>query len=344
MKLYGFIKPYDNYSFSIPIYSDNNYFYFHKLKYNLRVEAFEMVKNISHSICKTNNYLEIEKGDFGAIVFIGSNKKPLIDYANQIALKIRKKYSQEIIQRPNLINEINDLNRRITYRDLSHITSFNDLYINKTYSVLEAATLVKKTSYKELDASVNIDVRLSSNLREVNRKLKGAIFLPHGTGKEVRVLALVNEAKQDEAREAGADHVGMDEYIKKIEEGWADIDVIIATPDSMGKLSKLGRFLGPRGLMPNPKSGTVTMDVANAVKTVKAGQINFKADKFGIIHTRIGRVSFDKNKLSENASALISKLIELNPLLEKYSYIESIYMSSPKSPILRIDSSETDRK
>ncbi|HBQ58292.1 MAG TPA: 50S ribosomal protein L1, partial [Balneolaceae bacterium] len=164
----------------------------------------------------------------------------------------------------------------------------------------------------------------------------GTVSLPHGTGKEVRVLALVNEAKQDEAREAGADHVGLDDYIEKIEEGWADIDVIIATPDVMGKLGKLGRFLGPRGLMPNPKSGTVTMDVADAVKTVKAGQIDFRVDKAGILHASVGKVSFEASDLKENAAAFLRTVMSLRPASAKGLYVKSVFMSSTMGPSIPI--------
>jgi len=204
------------------------------------------------------------------------------------------------------------------------------------YSLEEACDLVKKTSNRNFDASVDIDVRLGVDPRHADQMVRGTVSLPHGTGKEVRVLALVNEAKQDEAREAGADHVGMDEYIKKIEEGWADIDVIIATPDAMGKLGKLGRFLGPRGLMPNPKSGTVTMDVADAVKTVKAGQIDFRVDKFGILHTSVGKISFDATAIKENAEAFLSTVMRLKPASAKGLYVKSVFMSSTMGPSIPI--------
>lgn len=183
---------------------------------------------------------------------------------------------------------------------------------------------------------MDIDIRLGVDPRHADQMVRGTVSLPHGTGKEVRVLALVNEAKQDEAREAGADHVGMDEYIKKIEEGWADIDVIIATPDAMGKLGKLGRFLGPRGLMPNPKSGTVTMDVADAVKTVKAGQIDFRVDKFGILHTSVGKISFDATAIKENAEAFLSTVMRLKPASAKGLYVKSVFMSSTMGPSIPI--------
>lgn len=200
------------------------------------------------------------------------------------------------------------------------------------YTLEEACDLVKKTSNTNFDASVDIDIRLGVDPRHADQMVRGTVSLPHGTGKEVRVLALVNESKQDEAREAGADHVGLDDYITKIEEGWTDIDVIIATPDVMGKLGKLGRFLGPRGLMPNPKSGTVTMDVAEAVKTVKAGQIDFRVDKAGILHTSVGKVSFSASDLKENAEAFFRTVMGLRPASAKGLYVKSVFMSSTMGP------------
>lgn len=204
------------------------------------------------------------------------------------------------------------------------------------YSLEEACDLVKKTSSTTFDASVDIDIRLGVDPRHADQMVRGTVSLPHGTGKEVRVLALVNESKQAEAKEAGADYVGLDDYIKKIEEGWAEIDVIIATPDVMGKLGKLGRFLGPRGLMPNPKSGTVTMDVAAAVNQVKAGQIDFRVDKYGILHTSVGKVSFDANAIRENAIAFLSTVLRLKPSSSKGLYIKSVFMSSTMGPSIPI--------
>ncbi len=204
------------------------------------------------------------------------------------------------------------------------------------YSLEEACDLVKKTSNTNFDASVDIDIRLGVDPRHADQMVRGTVSLPHGTGKEVRVLALVNESKQDEAREAGADHVGLDDYIKKIEDGWAEIDVIIATPDVMGKLGKLGRFLGPRGLMPNPKSGTVTMDVAAAVKQVKAGQIDFRVDKFGILHTSVGKVSFNVNDLKDNAAAFLATVMRLRPSSAKGIYVKSVFISSTMGPSIPI--------
>ncbi|MBO6537376.1 MAG: 50S ribosomal protein L1 [Balneolaceae bacterium] len=204
------------------------------------------------------------------------------------------------------------------------------------YTLEEACDLVKKTSTTTFDASVDIDIRLGVDPRHADQMVRGTVSLPHGTGKEVRVLALVNEAKQDEAKEAGADHVGLDEYIAKIEDGWADIDVIIATPDVMGKLGKLGRFLGPRGLMPNPKSGTVTMDVAAAVKQVKAGQIDFRVDKTGILHTAIGKASFSASDLKDNAEAFLQTVMRLKPASAKGIYVKSVYMSTTMGPSIPI--------
>ncbi|MEO1023621.1 MAG: 50S ribosomal protein L1 [Bacteroidota bacterium] len=204
------------------------------------------------------------------------------------------------------------------------------------YTLDEACDLVKQTSSTKFDASVDIDIRLGVDPRHADQMVRGTVSLPHGTGKEVKVLALVNEAKQDEAREAGADHVGLDDYITKIEEGWADIDVIIATPDAMGKLGKLGRFLGPRGLMPNPKSGTVTMDVAAAIKQVKAGQIDFRVDKYGILHSSIGKVSFKADDLKDNASAFFQTVMRLKPASAKGVYVKSVYMSSTMGPSIPI--------
>ncbi len=202
----------------------------------------------------------------------------------------------------------------------------------KEYALAEAAALVKKTTTTKFDASVDIDIRLGVDPRHADQMVRGTVSLPHGTGKTLRVLALVNPAKQEEARQAGADHVGLDDYMAKIEEGWTDIDVIVATPDVMGKLGKLGRVLGPRGLMPNPKSGTVTMDVGNAIKEVKAGKIDFRVDKFGILHSSIGKASFDADQLKENAEAFIQTVIKLKPSSAKGTYVKSINMSSTMGP------------
>lgn len=207
----------------------------------------------------------------------------------------------------------------------------------KEYSLEEAAELISKTSTVNFDASVDIDVRLGVDPRQADQMVRGNVSLPHGVGKDVRVLALVNPAKQDEAREAGADHVGLDDYIEKLESGWADIDVIVATPDVMGKLGKLGRFLGPRGLMPNPKSGTVTMEPGKAIKEVKAGKIDFRVDKYGILHTSIGKVSFSADKLIDNAKAFINTVVRLRPASAKGTYVKSIYLSTTMGPSITVN-------
>ncbi len=207
------------------------------------------------------------------------------------------------------------------------------------YTLEEACDLVKKTSSVKFDASVDLDLRLGVDPKHADQMVRGSVTLPHGTGKEVRVLALVNEAKQEEAKEAGADHVGLDEYIKKIEDGWTDIDVIVATPDVMGKIGKLGRVLGPRGLMPNPKSGTVTNEVAEAIKEVKAGKIDFRVDKYGILHASIGKVSFDASELRENALEFLRTVMRLRPASAKGLYIRSAYMSSTMGPSIELNRS-----
>ena len=207
------------------------------------------------------------------------------------------------------------------------------------YTLEEACDLVKKTSTVKFDASVDLDLRLGVDPKHADQMVRGSVTLPHGTGKEVRVLALVNEAKQEEAKEAGADHVGLDEYINKIEEGWTDIDVIVATPDVMGKIGKLGRVLGPRGLMPNPKSGTVTNDVADAIKEVKAGKIDFRVDKYGILHTSIGKTSFEASELRENALEFLRTVMRLRPASAKGLYIKSAFMSSTMGPSIELSRS-----
>ncbi|MCC5926571.1 MAG: 50S ribosomal protein L1 [Bacteroidetes bacterium] len=204
------------------------------------------------------------------------------------------------------------------------------------YSLSDASELIKKTTTTKFDSSVDVDIRLGVDPRHADQMVRGTVALPHGIGKSVRVLALVNPAKQEEAKEAGADHVGLDDYLAKLESGWTDIDVIIATPDVMGKLGKLGRVLGPRGLMPNPKSGTVTMEVGNAIKEVKAGKIDFRVDKYGILHTSVGKVSFDADKIKENAEAFIQTVIKLKPASSKGTYIKSLYMSSTMGPSIPV--------
>lgn len=208
---------------------------------------------------------------------------------------------------------------------------------NKLYSLEEASALLKEITYTKFDASVDLAVRLGVDPRKANQMVRGVVSLPHGTGKDMKVLALVTPDKEAEAKEAGADYVGLDEYLQKIKDGWTDVDVIITMPAIMGKLGPLGRVLGPRGLMPNPKTGTVTMDVAKAVAEVKAGKIDFKVDKTGIVHAPIGKASFSADKLVGNAQELLTTLIKLKPTAAKGTYVKSIYMSSTMSPSISID-------
>jgi len=209
----------------------------------------------------------------------------------------------------------------------------------QAYSLDKAAEILKEISYTKFDSSVDIDVRLGVDPRKADQMVRGVVALPHGTGKDVRVLVLCSPDKAEEAKAAGADHVGLDDYIAKIESGWTDIDVIITMPTVMAKLGRLGRVLGPRGLMPNPKSGTVTLEVGKAVKEVKAGKIDFKVDKTGIIHTSIGKVSFDASKIVENAQEVINTLMKLKPSSAKGTYVKSINISSTMSPGILIDKS-----
>jgi large subunit ribosomal protein L1 len=208
---------------------------------------------------------------------------------------------------------------------------------NKLYSLEEASALVKEITNAKFDASVDLAVRLGVDPRKANQMVRGVVSLPHGTGKDVKVLALVTPDKEADAKEAGADYVGLQEYLDKIKGGWTDVDVIITMPSVMGKLGPLGRVLGPRGLMPNPKTGTVTMDVAKAVKEVKAGKIDFKVDKAGIVHAAIGKASFSPDKIAGNAHELLSTLIKLKPTAAKGTYVKSIYMSSTMSPSVAVD-------
>ena len=207
----------------------------------------------------------------------------------------------------------------------------------KAYTLKEATALVKEISTTKFDASVDVDVRLGVDPRKANQMVRGVVSLPHGTGKQVRVLALCTPDKEAEAQAAGADYVGLDEYIDKIKGGWTDIDVIITMPSIMGKIGALGRVLGPRGLMPNPKSGTVTNEIGNAVKEVKQGKIDFKVDKTGIVHTSVGKVSFTPEQIRDNAKEFISTLIKLKPSAAKGTYIKSIYLSSTMSLGIKID-------
>ena len=207
----------------------------------------------------------------------------------------------------------------------------------KSLDLNAASALIKEITNVKFDASVDIAVRLGVDPRKANQMVRGVVTLPHGTGKDVKVLALVTPDKEAEAQEAGADYVGLDEYLQKIKGGWTDVDVIITMPSVMGKIGPLGRVLGPRGLMPNPKTGTVTMDVAKAVKEVKAGKIDFKVDKTGIIHAAVAKSSFDADKIAENANELLQTIIKLKPTASKGAYIKSVFMSSTMSPSVEVD-------
>ena len=215
---------------------------------------------------------------------------------------------------------------------------------DKAYKLSEAAALLKEITFTKFDASVDIDVRLGVDPRKANQMVRGVVTLPHGTGKTVRVLVLCTPEKEAEAQAAGADYVGLDEYIEKIKGGWTDVDVIITTPNVMGKVGALGRILGPRGLMPNPKTGTVTMDVAKAVQEVKAGKIDFKVDKYGIIHTAIGKVSFTPEQIVENAQEVMSTIIKLKPSAAKGTYVKSIFLSTTMSPGVEVDPKSVENK
>ncbi len=214
----------------------------------------------------------------------------------------------------------------------------------KAYKLSEAAALLKEITFTKFDASVDVDVRLGVDPRKANQMVRGVVTLPHGTGKVVRVLVLCTPEKEAEAQAAGADFVGLDEYVDKIKGGWTDVDVIICTPNVMGKVGALGRILGPRGLMPNPKTGTVTMDVAKAVKDVKAGKIDFKVDKYGIIHTSVGKISFTGEQIVENAKEVINTIIKLKPAAAKGTYVKSIYLSTTMSPAVQIDPKSVETK
>jgi large subunit ribosomal protein L1 len=209
----------------------------------------------------------------------------------------------------------------------------------KAYSLSDAADIVKKITYTKFDSSVDIDVRLGVDPRKADQMVRGVVALPHGTGKDIKVLVLCTPDKEAEAKAAGADFVGLDDYIQKIEQGWTDVDVIITMPTVMAKVGRLGRVLGPRGLMPNPKSGTVTLDVGKAVKEVKAGKIDFKVDKFGIVHASVGKVSFAPEKLAENAQEVLNTLMKLKPSSAKGTYVKTVHLSSTMSPSVTIDKS-----
>ncbi len=207
----------------------------------------------------------------------------------------------------------------------------------KAYTIDEAAQLVKEITFTKFDASVDIDVRLGVDPRKANQMVRGVVTLPHGTGKEIRVLVLCTPDKAEEAKAAGADYVGLEEYIEKLKSGWTDIDIIITMPAIMGKIGALGRILGPRGLMPNPKSGTVTMEIGKAVQEVKQGKIDFKVDKFGIVHTSIGKVNFDAVKIKDNAREFMATIQKLKPASAKGTYVKSVYLSSTMSPGIKLD-------
>ena len=215
---------------------------------------------------------------------------------------------------------------------------------NKAYKLSEAAALLKEITFTKFDASVDIDVRLGVDPRKANQMVRGVVTLPHGTGKQVRVLGLCTPEKEAEAQAAGADYVGLDEFVDKIKGGWTDVDVIICTPNVMGKVGALGRILGPRGLMPNPKTGTVTMEVGKAVQEVKSGKIDFKVDKFGIIHTTVGKVSFSADQIVDNAKEVLNMILKLKPAAAKGSYVKSIYLSTTMSPGVQIDSKSVETK
>lgn len=222
--------------------------------------------------------------------------------------------------------------------------AFSKVEPGKAYKLSEAAALLKEITFTKFDASIDIDVRLGVDPRKANQMVRGVVTLPHGTGKEVKVLVLCTPDKEAEALAAGADYVGLDEYIDKIKAGWTDVDIIITMPSIMAKVGALGRILGPRGLMPNPKTGTVTMEVGKAVEEVKSGKIDFKVDKFGIVHTGLGRASFTAEQITENAKEFLSTIHKLKPSASKGTYVLSIYLSSTMSPGLMIDPKSVETK
>lgn len=223
---------------------------------------------------------------------------------------------------------------KLTKKQIEVAATFD---VAKSYKLSEASSIVKETTSAKFDASVDLAIRLGVDPRKANQMVRGVVTLPHGTGKDVKVLVLCTPDKAEEAKAAGADHVGLDEYVAKIKEGWTDVDVIITMPSCMGKLGPLGRILGPRGLMPNPKTGTVTMDVAKAVKEVKAGKIDFKVDKYGIVHAGVAKASFDAAKIADNANELIQTIVKLKPTSSKGAYIKSITMSSTMGAGVKVD-------
>ena len=223
---------------------------------------------------------------------------------------------------------------KLTKKQKEVATKFD---VAKSYKLSEASAIVKETTSAKFDSSIDLAIRLGVDPRKANQMVRGVVTLPHGTGKDVKVLVLCTPDKEEEAKAAGADHVGLDEYVTKIKEGWTDVDVIITMPSCMGKLGPLGRVLGPRGLMPNPKTGTVTMEIGKAVSDVKSGKIDFKVDKAGIIHSAIGKISFSPDKIAGNANELIQTIVKLKPSSTKGTYLKSIYISSTMSPSLAID-------
>lgn len=223
-------------------------------------------------------------------------------------------------------------------------TALAKVETGKVYKLGEAAALLKDITFTKFDASVDLDVRLGVDPRKSNQMVRGVVTLPHGTGKQVRVLVLCSPDKENEAKEAGADYVGLDEYIEKIKGGWTDVDVIITTPNVMAKVGALGRILGPRGLMPNPKTGTVTMEVGKVVTEVKAGKIDFKVDKFGIVHSSVGKISFSAEQIADNVKEFMSMINKLKPTAAKGTYVQSIYLSSTMSPGLAVDPKSVDIK
>jgi large subunit ribosomal protein L1 len=223
---------------------------------------------------------------------------------------------------------------KLTKKQKEAYTKFDK---NTVYSLSDAAGIVKEITNTKFDSSIDVDVRLGVDPRKANQMVRGIVTLPHGTGKTIRVLVLCTPDKEDEAKQAGADYYGLDEYVEKIKGGWTDVDVIITMPSVMAKVGALGKILGPRGLMPNPKTGTVTMDIGKAVKEVKAGKIDFKVDKFGIIHASVAKASFEKDKIVENARELLQTVIKLKPASAKGTYIKSIYLSSTMSPGVQVE-------
>ena len=223
---------------------------------------------------------------------------------------------------------------KLTKKHKEAVAKFDE---DKLYSLTEAVELVKDMSYTKFDASVDLNVRLGVDPRKANQMVRGSVTLPHGTGKNIRVLVLCSPDKEDEAKAAGADHVGLDDFVEKIKKGWTDVDVVITTPNVMPKVGALGRILGPRGLMPNPKTGTVTMEVGKAVEAAKSGKIDFKVDKYGIIHSAVAKLSFDNQKIIDNAAELLNAIIKLKPSSSKGTYMKSIYLSSTMSPGVQVD-------